>query len=79
MRGCLAKVSEITPEWDELVDSVDVLARAMKTKYNLEEVLLSIEGSVNDAILQAMDDGPRIYNKVGRNLYLYLYIYISIS
>ncbi len=63
--GCLATVSEISPAWDELITVVGTLTEGMKDRYSLERVLSGIDGDISNGILQAMDDGPRIYSKVG--------------
>ncbi|XP_046335396.2 glypican-5-like [Haliotis rufescens] len=62
--GCLATESEISPAWDDLISAVRTLTNGMKEKFSLEVVLSGIHEQISEGILQAMDDGPRIYTKV---------------
>jgi glypican 5 len=64
MRGCLAAISEISSSWDELVVAFENLHLGMFRHNNAQELLSYLDGNVTDALLQAMDDGPRIYSKV---------------
>ncbi|ESO96166.1 hypothetical protein LOTGIDRAFT_116020, partial [Lottia gigantea] len=66
MRGCLAKLSDISHAWDSLVSSFRNLVINMKTSRtsSLKTVLMSIDKSVFDGILEAMQGGPRIHASV---------------
>ncbi|KAK6195785.1 hypothetical protein SNE40_001141 [Patella caerulea] len=64
MRGCLSTLSDISPVWDTLIVSMENLVSDLKGKGNLKNALMSIDKSVFDGILEAMQGGPRIHSKV---------------
>lgn len=70
MRGCLAGISEISSSWDELVVAFENLHLGMFKQNNAQELLSYLDGNVTDALLQAMDDGPRIYSRVSTHITL---------
>lgn len=64
MRGCLAKMSEISSSWDDLLVAFENLQVGMQGHYDLQKVLIYLDMNVSDAIMMAMDDSPRIYDEV---------------
>ncbi|XP_025079835.1 glypican-5-like [Pomacea canaliculata] len=63
MRGCLAKVSEISSSWDDLVVAFENLQLGAMGHYELQRLLMYMDMNVTDAIMLAMDDSPRIYDE----------------
>ncbi|XP_070184382.1 glypican-5-like, partial [Littorina saxatilis] len=64
MRGCLAKISEISSSWDELVVSFENLQVGMMGHYELQRMLMYMDMNISEAIMMAMDDSARIYDEV---------------
>ncbi|KAL8598828.1 hypothetical protein ACOMHN_015407 [Nucella lapillus] len=64
MRGCLAKMSEVSSSWDDLLVAFENLQVGMQGHYDLQKTLIYLDMNVSDAIMMAMDDSPRIYDEV---------------
>ncbi|XP_064418512.1 glypican-5 isoform X2 [Latimeria chalumnae] len=60
MRGCLASVAEVDIHWREYITMLDELTNDMAGSHDLELALLSVRNLVNEAILHAQLNGPRL-------------------
>lgn len=69
MRGCLSKLSEIGPEWNDIITAVEGLVREMSEK-SLDEVFKGLDAGITDAIMHAMVEAPKFYENVSTILYL---------
>lgn len=63
MRGCLSKVAELGPEWNNIITAVEGLVRKMSEK-SLDEVFKELTTGISDAIMHAMVTAPKFYEKV---------------
>lgn len=63
MQGCLSKISEIGPEWNDIITSVEGLVREMSEK-SLDEVFKELVVGVSDAIMVAMVEASKFYQNV---------------
>lgn len=63
MRGCLSKIAEIGPEWNDIITSVEGLVREMSDK-SLDEVFKELVSGISEAIMQAMVTAPEFYQHV---------------
>ncbi|KAK6962397.1 glypican-5, partial [Biomphalaria glabrata] len=63
MRGCLSKISEISSSWDDLVIAFQNLQVGMFKQSTAQELLSYMDINITDAMLQASEDGPRIYKE----------------
>lgn len=77
MRGCLSGISEISSSWDDLVIDFENLHLGMFKQNNAQELLAYLDGNITDALLQAMDDGSRIFTQVRIYLFGCLFIHLS--
>ncbi|XP_038674235.1 glypican-5a isoform X1 [Scyliorhinus canicula] len=66
MRGCLANMAEIDPHWREYIRSLEELSNGMQGTYDIEQVLLNLHSLVNDAIMNAQINGPKLSAMVNR-------------
>ncbi|XP_059143591.1 glypican-1-like, partial [Physella acuta] len=66
MRGCLAKVTELSSAWIDVVSGFQNLHLVMVKQHNAEEFVSYMDGNVTDALLHSMDDSLRIYNETLR-------------
>ncbi|CAL1541943.1 unnamed protein product, partial [Lymnaea stagnalis] len=64
MRGCLSRISELSPSWDDLVMNFQNIQMGMFRQHNAQELLSYMDVNITDALLQASEDGPRIYSDV---------------
>ncbi|KAG5286588.1 hypothetical protein AALO_G00016610 [Alosa alosa] len=60
LRGCLASLTELNAPWRRHVALLEDLTQAVAGQHSLELALLGVEGQVNDAILYAQLNGPRL-------------------
>ncbi|KAG1933506.1 glypican-5 [Pimephales promelas] len=60
MRGCLASLSELHNPWRQYVTVLQDLSHMVAGAHNLELALLGIRGQVEEAILYAQLNGPRL-------------------
>ncbi|KAL4220086.1 Cell surface proteoglycan that bears heparan sulfate [Mactra antiquata] len=63
MRGCLSKIAEIGPEWNNIITSVEGLVREMSEK-SLDEVFKELVSGVSEAIMHAMVTAPEFYQQI---------------
>lgn len=63
MRGCLSKLSEIGPEWNDIITAVEGLVREMSEK-SLDEVFKGLAAGITEAIMHAMVTAPTFYENV---------------
>ncbi|XP_078402056.1 glypican-5-like isoform X1 [Cetorhinus maximus] len=66
MRGCLANMAEIDLHWREYIRSLEELSNGIQGTYDIEQVLLNLHSSVNDAIMNAQINGPKLSAMVNR-------------
>ncbi|XP_072434004.1 glypican-5a [Chiloscyllium punctatum] len=66
MRGCLAAMAEIDPHWREYIRSLEDLSNGIQESYDIEHVLLNLHSLVNDAIMNAQINGPKLSAMVNR-------------
>ncbi|XP_041054557.1 glypican-5-like isoform X3 [Carcharodon carcharias] len=66
MRGCLANMAEIDLHWREYIRSLEELSNGIQGAYDIEQVLLNLHSSVNDAIMNAQINGPKLSAMVNR-------------
>ncbi|KAL8612364.1 hypothetical protein ACOMHN_020120 [Nucella lapillus] len=64
MRGCLAKTSEISSSWDDLIVAFENSQVGMMGRHDLQRSLLYMDMNVSEAIMMAMGDSRRIYDEV---------------
>uniref|UniRef100_W5MBM2 Glypican 5a n=1 Tax=Lepisosteus oculatus TaxID=7918 RepID=W5MBM2_LEPOC len=60
IRGCLANMAEIDSHWREYVRSLEEVSNSMHGSYDVEQVLLNLHSLVNDAIMHAQINGPKL-------------------
>lgn len=72
LRGCLADVAQVDPLWQEYIQSLEELSRAMSGAHGIEHVLLNFHLLVNDALVQARINGPELSEQVRRWFYPHL-------
>lgn len=63
MRGCLSKVAEIGPEWNDIISAVEGLVREMSEK-SMDDVFSELIVGISDAIMHAMVSAPEFYQQV---------------
>ncbi|XP_051881870.1 glypican-5a isoform X2 [Pristis pectinata] len=66
IRGCLANMAEIDPHWQEYIRSLEELSSGILETYDLEQTLLNLHSLVNDAIMNAQINGPKLSAMVNR-------------
>ncbi|XP_078077770.1 glypican-5a isoform X2 [Mustelus asterias] len=66
MRGCLANMAEIDRHWREYIRSLEELSNGIQGTYDIEQVLLNLHSLVNDAIMNAQINGPKLSAMVNR-------------
>ncbi|XP_076453815.1 glypican-5-like [Babylonia areolata] len=64
MRGCLAKTSEISSSWDDLVVAFQNLQVGMLGHHDLQKQIIYLDMNVSEAIMMALTDSKRIYDEV---------------
>ncbi|XP_076435287.1 glypican-6-like [Babylonia areolata] len=65
MRGCLARMSELSSSWDDLVVAFENVQVGMMGRHDLQKTLLYMDMNVSEAIMMAMtDNSTRIYDEV---------------
>ena len=65
MRGCLAGVLQLSVSWSQFIEALDLLASTMNGLYNFEKQILTLNQQVSNAIMHAMETGPKLYKQVG--------------
>ncbi|XP_078734825.1 glypican-5 [Lampetra fluviatilis] len=60
LRGCLASLAEMSGPWMELVRAVEELSAEMHGSGDPEGVLLNLHAQLNEAIMHAQLNGPKI-------------------
>uniref|UniRef100_A0A8C5NUV9 Glypican 5 n=1 Tax=Jaculus jaculus TaxID=51337 RepID=A0A8C5NUV9_JACJA len=65
-RACLAHVAELNSHWHAYIRSLEELSDAMHGTYDIEHVLLNFHLHVNDAVLQAHLNGPKLAEQVNK-------------
>lgn len=63
LHGCLSKLTVIEQEWDAVIVSMSQLVKYLSGPRGVEGVL-RLENRITDAILHAMDKGPKFYKSV---------------
>ncbi|XP_019342511.1 glypican-5 [Alligator mississippiensis] len=64
IRGCLANMAEIDLHWRGYIGSLEELSSAMYGTYDIEYVLLNFHSLINDALMQAHINGPKLSEQV---------------
>lgn len=64
LRGCLAKIEEISEEWDDLVTALQGVMAHMKGPFSIQEVTQFLDTKVSGAIMHAMGIQHKFYEKV---------------
>ncbi|XP_006823944.1 glypican-5-like, partial [Saccoglossus kowalevskii] len=64
MKGCLANVADIDPFWSDYITALDELTEGMRGVYDIQYVVQDMHSKIGDAIMHAMDYGPRISTEV---------------
>ncbi|MBN3295392.1 GPC5 protein, partial [Amia calva] len=60
IRGCLANMAEIDSHWREYIRSLEEVSNSMHGTYDIEQVLLNLHSLVNDAVMHAQMNGPKL-------------------
>lgn len=64
-RGCLTQyVGSLDRPWASFALAVEQLMHMVRSREGIESVLRSLDGHLSEAIMQAMQNGPRLENKV---------------
>ncbi|XP_062902212.1 glypican-5b isoform X3 [Mobula hypostoma] len=66
MRGCLANVADIDLHWRDYISTLDELTSVIMGSRGVEQALLRVAPLVNEAILQAQLNGPKISTTVSK-------------
>ncbi|XP_042190038.1 glypican-5 [Callorhinchus milii] len=66
MRGCLANMAEIDLHWREYIRSLEELSNGIHGAYDIEQVLFNLHSLVNDAIMNAQINGPKLSAMVNK-------------
>ena len=69
MRGCLAATTELDSHWNALVDAMESLVKNLKGNLDIEHVLKGMHSRVSEAVMHAMDTGPKFYAQVSNQLF----------
>lgn len=64
IRDCVSSVTDLSLQWRDFVDALDMLVSAMNGGYDFEEHLLAVHQEISDAIMHAMQNTPKFYNQV---------------
>ena len=64
MRGCLAGVLDLSMSWNQFIEALDLLASTMNGMYNFEKQILTLHQQISNAIMHAMESGPKLYHQV---------------
>ncbi|XP_060082706.1 glypican-5-like [Ylistrum balloti] len=62
MRGCLAQLSTLTPEWEELIRQGVRLEGGMSQTNDIEKILNSVDRNIDAAVMHAMESED-LYDK----------------
>ncbi|KAK6485744.1 glypican-5-like [Huso huso] len=66
VRGCLASMAEIDAHWREYIKSLEELSNGMHGTHDIEQVLLNLHSLVNDAVMYAQINGPKLSVQVNK-------------
>ncbi|MGH0144925.1 UNVERIFIED_CONTAM: hypothetical protein FKN15_004408 [Acipenser sinensis] len=66
VRGCLASMAEIDAHWREYIKSLEELSNGMLGTHDIEQVLLNLHSLVNDAVMYAQINGPKLSVQVNK-------------
>uniref|UniRef100_A0A8C4SW41 Glypican 5a n=1 Tax=Erpetoichthys calabaricus TaxID=27687 RepID=A0A8C4SW41_ERPCA len=66
IRGCLASMVEIDPHWREYIRSLEQLSNKMQETFDIEKVLLNFDSLVNEAVMLAQKNGPKLSVQVNK-------------
>ncbi|KAG2456751.1 GPC5 protein, partial [Polypterus senegalus] len=66
IRGCLASMVEIDPHWREYIRSLEQLSNKMQETFDIEKVLLNFHSLVNEAVMLAQKNGPKLSVQVNK-------------
>ena len=64
MRGCLAHITTLDSVWNNFADTLDTMTSNMRGTYSIEAVMRTFHMHISDAIMNALDAGPKFYPKV---------------
>lgn len=81
--GCLTQyVGSLDRPWASFALAVEQLQHMVRSREGIESVLRSLDGHLSEAIMQAMQNGPRLESKVSEEmilLLLFVTVYNTIS
>ena len=64
MRGCLVDLTELDTPWNQFIDTLETMTSNMRGTYDIENVMRSLHSHISDAVMHALEVGPKFYHKV---------------
>ena len=64
LRGCLTPVLQVEGTWKSYVEGIEALIFSMNEDSSLERTLQSLHSRISEAVMHAMESGPKFYAQV---------------
>ncbi|CAH1781256.1 unnamed protein product [Owenia fusiformis] len=64
MRGCMIELAKLDIHWSRYVDAVEKITEHMQGVFNIQDVLDLLDNRISEAIMNALEFGPKFYAEV---------------